>query len=62
MGPCLVSIPNGSKPLCNFLVHLSSFLPGAGARLYFLERDLKLKHQNERDGGSADMIEYATFV
>ena len=27
----VVLVPNGSKPLCNFLVHISSFLPGASA-------------------------------
>ena len=27
----VVLVPNGSKLLCNFLVHISSFLPGASA-------------------------------
>ena len=27
----VVSVPNVSKPLCNILVHISPFLPGASA-------------------------------
>ena len=42
---CLeVLVPNGSKPLCNFLVHISSVLPGASALAPGAEMDKRKSH------------------
>ena len=59
---CPVAMPNGSKPLCNFLVHISSFLPGAGALAPGAELGIKTMHHTEMGGGSADGLGHATSV
>ena len=44
-------MPNGSKPLCNFLVHISSVLPGASALAPGAGLGKKRPlHQKEKDG------------
>ena len=46
--------PNGSKPLCNFLVHISSFLPGASALAPGAGLGKKgPRNQKEKEGVSA---------
>ena len=58
----VVSVPNGSKPLCNFLVHTSSFLHGASALAPEAELGIKTLHHKERGGGSAVGLGHATWV
>ena len=58
----VVLVPNGSKPLCNFLVHISSFLPGASALAPGVELGIKTLHHKKKGVGSADGLGHATSV
>ena len=47
---------------CNFLVHISSFLPGASALAPGAELGIKTMQRKEREGGSADGLGHAMLV